>query len=325
MGEYHVLSLEANCPVTITTLASPDLADQIYEAKPRGLSIVGKAETENIGIEKIIRNVLAVPSIRYLILCGEESEGHYSGNTISCLIHHGVDEHRRVIGSKGRKPVLTNVTIDEVNAFRAQITLIDRIGCLDPEIILEKLREVHELHRIRSASDAASDSIDDSMKNSFENRMEKPMEKPMTESWTKDREGSTVGSLQHRTPPGSVKTVSSTVPTASTASTAMTAMTASTAQVVQAAGKDPHRVKLDPAGYFVIVPKPQVGKILVEHYANTNEFLRMIRGDNARDIYWTIIQQGWVTELSHAAYLGKELTRAELSMQQGTKYVQDKA
>jgi len=42
-------------------------------------------------------------------------------------------------------------------------------------------------------------------------------------------------------------------------------------------------------------------------------------------IYWTIIENGWVCEMSHAAYLGKELTKAEMSMKLGFKYVQDKA
>lgn len=273
MGEYHVLSLQADCPVAVTTLASVELADQIRDSRPPGLSIVGKAETENIGIEKIIRNILAVPTIRYLILCGRESDGHYSGHTLSCLLLNGVDDRMRVIGSKGQKPVLTNVAMDEVNTFRAQITLIDLIGCTDQEVILDKLRDVTALHFAGSAADSQSVSPE----------------------------------ITRTEPNSAVKAAGSTWP------------------VVEAVEKDPHRVKLDPAGYFVIVPKPQIGQILVEHYANSNAFLRMIQGDTARDIYWTIIDQGWVTELSHAAYLGKELTRAELSIQQGTHYVQDKA
>ena len=42
-------------------------------------------------------------------------------------------------------------------------------------------------------------------------------------------------------------------------------------------------------------------------------------------LYQTIITQHWVSELSHAAYLGKELARAELALQHGFKYVQDGA
>lgn len=93
--------------------------------KPDGLSIVGKTETENIGIEKIIKNVLALPSIKYLILCGKDTEGHYSGNTLVSLVKNGVDLNKRVIESKGKKPVLSNITKEEVDAFRNQIEIID--------------------------------------------------------------------------------------------------------------------------------------------------------------------------------------------------------
>lgn len=96
-------------------------------------------------------------------------------------------------------------------------------------------------------------------------------------------------------------------------------------KVITAKEKDPDKVKMDRAGYFVILPKAEQGKILVEHYNYANQLLRIIQGDNARDIYWTIIENNWVGEMSHAAYLGKELTAAQLSMQMGFKYVQDKA
>lgn len=96
-------------------------------------------------------------------------------------------------------------------------------------------------------------------------------------------------------------------------------------KVVETREKDPKAVRLDKAGYFVIVPKPDSSMILVEHYSNSNELLRVVKGTNARDIYWTILENNWVTELSHAAYLGKELTIAEMTMRQGMKYVQDMA
>lgn len=96
-------------------------------------------------------------------------------------------------------------------------------------------------------------------------------------------------------------------------------------KVISAKSKDPQKVKLDRAGYFVIVPKAELGIILVEHYNYANQLLRIIQGDNTRDIYWTIIENKWVGEMSHAAYLGKELTAAQLSMQLGFKYIQDKA
>ncbi len=82
---------------------------------------------------------------------------------------------------------------------------------------------------------------------------------------------------------------------------------------------------MDPAGYFVIVPLSDKGRITVEHYGYDNTLLRTIEGMTARMLYRKLIDEGWVTELSHAAYLGRELTKAELSLQHGYQYVQDGA
>jgi len=88
---------------------------------------------------------------------------------------------------------------------------------------------------------------------------------------------------------------------------------------------EPEKVSLDRKGYFVILPVPAKGILTVEHYANDNRLLRVIEGKEARGLYSTIIQNGWVSQLSHAAYLGKELERAELAMKMGFKFVQDRA
>ena len=50
-----------------------------------------------------------------------------------------------------------------------------------------------------------------------------------------------------------------------------------------------------------------------------------IEGKTARTLYTTIVRNGWVTDLGHAAYLGKELARAERSLREGTRFVQDGA
>ncbi|MGZ4907525.1 MAG: DUF4346 domain-containing protein [Halobacteriota archaeon] len=81
--------------------------------------------------------------------------------------------------------------------------------------------------------------------------------------------------------------------------------------------------RIDKAGNFVITPRPERGIIAVEHYSPDNTLLHVVEGANAKDIYLTIIQRGWVTELCHAAYLGKELTHAELSLRSGSSYIQD--
>ena len=84
-------------------------------------------------------------------------------------------------------------------------------------------------------------------------------------------------------------------------------------------------VALDRAGYFVVLPLSERGVINVEHYSYDNMLQRVIEGASARALYLRIIEEGWVTELSHAAYMGKELTKAELSLQHHFKYIQDGA
>ncbi len=96
----------------------------------------------------------------------------------------------------------------------------------------------------------------------------------------------------------------------------------STGVVALRAGK-PGKAALDRAGYFVVLPVREKNRIHVEHYANDNRLLRSIEGDDAVSLYRMIIENGWVTELTHAAYLGRELEKAELSIKLGFKYVQD--
>ena len=81
-GDYHVLRYQA--PVAVCTLNSSELAAEIRGLSPAGLSIVGTMHTENLGIERLIRNTNANPNIRFLILCGQDTQqriGHLPGQS----------------------------------------------------------------------------------------------------------------------------------------------------------------------------------------------------------------------------------------------------
>ena len=105
----------------MTTLGSVALAEEVGESPPQGLCIVGKVETENIGIEKIIKNVISNPAIRYLICAGHEPPKHLTGATMIALLNEGVDENNRISGAPGMRPVLPNTSVEEVQAFRQQV------------------------------------------------------------------------------------------------------------------------------------------------------------------------------------------------------------
>ena len=76
-GEYTVL--DSSAPVGVSTLASVKLEEKIVKLNPEGLCMIGKTETENIGIDKIVKNVVSNPAISFLILAGKDTAGHKAG------------------------------------------------------------------------------------------------------------------------------------------------------------------------------------------------------------------------------------------------------
>jgi tetrahydromethanopterin S-methyltransferase subunit A len=62
-GEYFILCEHKTAHVVVSTLASITLAEKLARLAPRDLCLVGKTETENIGIEKVIQNTITPPSI----------------------------------------------------------------------------------------------------------------------------------------------------------------------------------------------------------------------------------------------------------------------
>jgi tetrahydromethanopterin S-methyltransferase subunit A len=97
--------------------------------------IIGTCKTENLGVEKIVANIISNSNIRFLLICGAESKGHLPGNTLIALHENGLDEKGRIIDSKGAIPFIQNLTAEAVKRFQDQIQLIDRIGLEDEEQI----------------------------------------------------------------------------------------------------------------------------------------------------------------------------------------------
>ena len=85
-GDYIVGDPES--PVAVTTLASHN--EDIPAAA--GAAIAGPCKTENLGIEKVVANIISNPNIRFLILCGAEVQGHITGQSIQALHENGCDQ-----------------------------------------------------------------------------------------------------------------------------------------------------------------------------------------------------------------------------------------
>jgi len=103
----------------------PEIEKLVRVGVEAGAALSGTVQTENIGFEKIICNVIANPNIRWAILTGPESEGHSTGEAFKALLTNGVDEKKRIIGTDAPHPLLYNLPMEFIERFRAQVSLID--------------------------------------------------------------------------------------------------------------------------------------------------------------------------------------------------------
>ena len=89
--------------------------------------------------------------------------------------------------------------------------------------------------------------------------------------------------------------------------------------------------KMDPKGYFLIrIDKKkkiiQVGYCKFTRLGNSpiNDMVAVIKGKTAIEIVNTLIREKFISTLQHAADMGIELHKAELSLKYGFNYIQDK-
>jgi tetrahydromethanopterin S-methyltransferase subunit A len=256
-GEYIVGNPVGT--VAICTLSNRELPQKLIATAGPDLAIAGRCDTENIGIEKVVLNLLANSHVRWLLLCGVEAPGHRAADAFLRLKERGVDANMRVLESASWRPVLKNLTLFDVARFREQIELVNLIGVTAVDKI------------VKAAHEAAK----------------------------KPRAPFTV-----QTPNNSDKIAS---------------------RVERLQARAPKTLRLDKAGFFVVLPQTATGLIICEHYENNGRLAHVIEGRQAAVIAATVIQEGLVTQLDHAAYLGRELTKAEIALKTGSHYEQDAA
>ncbi len=253
-GAYQVLRYQA--PVAICTLTSEDLAAAVVRNAGPETAMVGTMHTENLGIERLIQNVLANPCLRFVIICGPDSQqavGHYPGQSLVALARQGIDDRKRIIGAKGRRPILKNLSPEAVAHFREVVEVIDLIGEADA------LQVLSEARRCGARNPGPAEAYD----------------------------------LSHTVTP---------LP-----------------------GYLPARMVSDPAGYFVVYVDRARGILSLEHYRNDGLLDTVIEGSAAAELYTPAIDRGLISRLDHAAYLGRELARAEQSLKSGEPFIQDAA
>lgn len=87
----------------------------------------------------------------------------------------------------------------------------------------------------------------------------------------------------------------------------------------------PKGLRLDKAGFFIVLPQRDTAEIICEHYENSGRLAHVITGCHADVIAATAVERGFITQLDHAAYLGRELAKAESALRNSTDYEQDAA
>ncbi len=253
-GSYRVLRYHA--PVAVCTLNSAELIDPIATAGLQGVAIAGTLETENLGIERLITNVLGNPFIRFVVVCGADSRkkiGHLPGQSIVALSRNGVNGDQRIIGAKGKRPVLRNLEPAAIDHFRRTVEVLDLTGVSEVERIADAVRSCAD--RDPGVADPFTPS-----------RVPEPI-----------------------------------------------------------SGSVPDKMISDPAGYFVIFVDRVRHRLSLEHYRNNGVLTTIVEGRSAPEVYTTAIDRALLSRLDHAAYLGRELARAEHALLSGEDYIQDAA
>jgi len=135
-GDFH--SGDAQSPVAVVTMGSHLDEQGICDA---GAAIAGSCKTENLGLEKIIANIISNPNIRFVIACGTEVKGHLAGESFIALHANGV-EGGKIVGTKGAIPFIENLDDAAIKRFQEQVEVVNIMVSEDMGAITAKINEL---------------------------------------------------------------------------------------------------------------------------------------------------------------------------------------
>ena len=136
-GEYEVGNPES--PVAVCTCGSHLHNSDLIKA---GASLAGPCKTENIGIEKMVANVISNPNIRYVVITGMEVKGHITGQAIEAFTQSGIDKEGRIIGAKGAIPFIQNLDAPSIERWQSQVQAVVMLNTEDIGAIAGKVKEL---------------------------------------------------------------------------------------------------------------------------------------------------------------------------------------
>jgi len=105
-----------------------------------GAGISGPFHTENLGIEKIVANVISNPNIRFIVICGAEVKGHISGDALECLHKNGL-KSGRIVSAKGAIPFIENLDDKAVKRFQDQVKTVYMIDVEDETKVTAAIKD----------------------------------------------------------------------------------------------------------------------------------------------------------------------------------------
>src|SRR5208282_3211672 len=135
-GDFH--SGDANSPVAVITMGSHLDEQGICDA---GAALCGSCKTENLGLEKVIANVIANPNIRFALLVGTEVKGHLSAQTLIALHKSGIKDGR-VVGAEGAIPFIENLNDAAIKRFQEQVEVVNIMETEDVGVVKAKINEL---------------------------------------------------------------------------------------------------------------------------------------------------------------------------------------
>ncbi|MBI4159607.1 hypothetical protein HY504_00370 [Candidatus Wolfebacteria bacterium] len=94
------------------------IADNLDKSK---YALVGQLYSKK-GINFVVRNILAKPSIRHLVVCGSDLSG--SGQALINLVEHGLDDDNKIIGVQDAY-IEREIDREYIDLFRKNVNIID--------------------------------------------------------------------------------------------------------------------------------------------------------------------------------------------------------
>lgn len=123
-GSYTLGNADSSIAIVIIGRGSLPLPAERYAIK-------GQLVTENVGLEKVVANIVANPRIRFLLVCGKEEVGHMPGEAIQALSKNGVDKKKRIRDCKSAVPYLCNLSLEAIERFREQVEVVSHVDSSD--------------------------------------------------------------------------------------------------------------------------------------------------------------------------------------------------